>query len=97
MQIVITEVSENQELFQQSTEKVLDSLDFCFEKFSRQLFSSALVRFGNSFQFKRLMEIHPQLLSLHLSWLCKILFELPSFTGSLFLPNPALKLSITDP
>lgn len=67
------EVSEKRELCQQSTEKVLDSLDFCFRRFSHQLLSSALVRFGNSFQIKCFMEICPQLLSLHLSWLCKIL------------------------
>lgn len=63
MQIVITPVPENQELFQQSTEKLADSLEFCFKKFSHQLSSSALARFVNSFQFKRLMEIRPQLLS----------------------------------
>lgn len=63
MQTVITPVPENQERFQQSTEKLADSLEFCFKKFSRQLSSSALARFVNSSQFKRLMEIRPQLLS----------------------------------
>lgn len=36
------------------------------------------------------------MLSLHLSWPCRIFLWASSFMGSLFLSNPALKPSITD-